>query len=145
MWKHVYKVSYFSLFYTGDGVTWRFICQGSSELLPLLFSFGPCRVSSLQSYSLFSGLGIECWLGLVSSGFLMIPGYRINVFSASCLPPDTTGVQTQFSKLRGYSIIMEKYLLHLNLSDLVTSGGFARAFLTGGSLPYLFFLMAQRS
>ena len=36
-------------------------------------------------------------------------------------------------------------LLHLSLSDLVTSGGFATAFLTGGSLPYLLFLMALRS
>ena len=30
-------------------------------------------------------------------------------------------------------------LLHLSLSDLVTSGGFATMFLTGGSLPYLLF------
>ena len=34
-------------------------------------------------------------------------------------------------------------LLHLSLSDLVTSGGFATAFLTGGSPPYLLFLMAR--
>ena len=36
-------------------------------------------------------------------------------------------------------------LLHLSLSDHVTSGGFATAFPTGGSLPYLHFLMAMRT
>ena len=30
-------------------------------------------------------------------------------------------------------------LLHISLSDLVTSGRFATEFLTGGSLPYFFY------
>ena len=50
------------------------------------------------------------------------------------------------SKMRG--LIMPKQLLallHLSLSDLVTSGWFATAFSTVTSLPYLHFLMAQRS
>ena len=50
------------------------------------------------------------------------------------------------SKMRGP--IMPKQLVvlsHHSLSDHVTSGGSATAFLTGGSLPYLLFLMAQRS
>ena len=50
------------------------------------------------------------------------------------------------SKRRGPIMLKQLVaLLHLSLSDLVTSGGFATAFLTGGSLPYLIFLMAQRS
>ena len=60
MWKHVYKVSYFSLVLLCDVVTLkkgRFMSQRSSDLLPLLFPFGPFRVRSLQSYSLFCGFG----------------------------------------------------------------------------------------
>ena len=45
------------------------------------------------------------------------------------------------SKRRG--LIMLKQLVAL--LHLMTSGGFATAFLKGGSLPYFFFLMAQRS
>ena len=36
-------------------------------------------------------------------------------------------------------------LLHLSLLDLVTSGGYATAFLTGACLPYPLFLMAMGS
>ena len=54
MWKHAYNFSYFSFVFTGDGVTLkntlrgRFIGQRSCKLLPLLFYFGPFRMSSLH-------------------------------------------------------------------------------------------------
>ena len=50
------------------------------------------------------------------------------------------------SKMRGPIMLKQlAALLHLSLSDLVTSGRFATAFLTGGCLQYLLFIMVQRS
>ena len=48
------------------------------------------------------------------------------------------------SKMRGPVMLKQLVaLLHLSLSDLMISGGFVTELFTGGSLPYLLFLMAK--
>ena len=52
----------FSLLFTGDGLILKTpgggdLSASEAGLLPIIFSFGPFRVSSRRSYSLFCGLG----------------------------------------------------------------------------------------
>ena len=94
------------------------LLQRSSELLPLPYSFGPFRVSSLWSYSFLWFWRFNAgwaWFLLLSrwptiAGLQLVSKY---FFLGWCLLPGSAGVQTQFSELRGYSIIMEKYWIGL--------------------------------
>ena len=93
---------------------------------PFFSVLGHLELALFRVTLFFMVYEIECWLGLVSSGFMMTHNSRITVcqpvfiegttstfFSGLRLTPDSTGVQTQFSELRGYSIIREKYPIGL--------------------------------
>ena len=82
-------------------------------------------------------IGIDCYVPLISTSVIGMRLLKIG----NCFVILVITVRKS-SKMRGP--IMPKQLvalLHLTLLDLVTTGGFASALLTGGSLSYLHFLM----